>query len=645
MAISEPSRRVMLFGTEEPEPEVIRLNAGPVTLEFVSGAIRNLQIGGIEVVRCINFLVRDTVWGTLRARISKQEVESHSDHFEIRFTAFIMNNNCRMTYQGMIVGKPNGQVSYHITAKNQQDFFTNRTGLIVLYPGRNCAGCPAVVTHTDGTREESSFPTLIKAPLPFSIFSHSFTDIREISHQAQSGLWVTCTMEGDNFEMEDQRNFSDASFKIYNRSITQPIPYLLTANEEIRQSLWFHFKGEVPQRMETREIQVSVGNHTGQKMPFLGMGLSADQLEVTPRLLSLLEKASPRFLVCEMDLTKAHGSAELEKYRIICDTAHVPAVLEVIVNETSSLATLASEVAKIDLPLYAVVVFETNKRTVKEAKSVFSGIPVGGGSPLFFIHLYRNPPPDNVDFVTQTTAAIIHDSDDRAIMQTLETLPAIIASTRALVGNKKLYFGPSNIGIRKHPHAATPCQNPNQDRMTMTSADPRQRGLFAAAWSVGYLSEMAIGQVEAVSLFSPWGPFGIIYKKTDFIQPWYEGSGGKVYPAYHVIAGLAPASGHRLLLTKSSNADMVKCLGYSTGEENYLWMANLTNGDQKTVISGVNGPGSINILDESCFSEAVCAPEAFKMKAVAANPISEVHLRPYAVAMIRWPNDEKVQHM
>ncbi len=128
--------------------------------------------------------------------------------------------------------------------------------------------------------------------------------------------------------------------------------------------------------MTTREIHVVVGNQTARKMPSLGMGLSTDHLEGSPLLFSLLEEASPRFLVCEMDLTKGHGAAELERYKIICDVVHTQAVLEAVVNEKSSLATLASEVARIDLPLYAVVVFETNTLIFEDPKSVLSGIPV-----------------------------------------------------------------------------------------------------------------------------------------------------------------------------------------------------------------------------------------------------------------------------
>ena len=41
--------------------------------------------------------------------------------------------------------------------------------------------------------------------------------IRTLSHEAAPGLSVSCRLEGDTFEMEDQRNWTDASFKTYVR--------------------------------------------------------------------------------------------------------------------------------------------------------------------------------------------------------------------------------------------------------------------------------------------------------------------------------------------------------------------------------------------------------------------------------------------
>ena len=56
-------------------------------------------------------------------------------------------------------------------------------------------------------------------------------------HEIAPGTWATCTMEGDAFEMEDQRNWSDASYKTYVRPLARPWPYTLPKGEPVAQSV------------------------------------------------------------------------------------------------------------------------------------------------------------------------------------------------------------------------------------------------------------------------------------------------------------------------------------------------------------------------------------------------------------------------
>ena len=49
------------------------------------------------------------------------------------------------------------------------------------------------------------------------------------------GLWARFEFEGDLFEMEDQRNWTDASFKTYSTPISLGWPHRAQAGQEIRQ--------------------------------------------------------------------------------------------------------------------------------------------------------------------------------------------------------------------------------------------------------------------------------------------------------------------------------------------------------------------------------------------------------------------------
>ena len=51
------------------------------------------------------------------------------------------------------------------------------------------------------------------------------------------------TAEGDVFEMEDQRNWTDGSFKTYVRPLALPWPYRLADGEVLRQSVTVSWTG------------------------------------------------------------------------------------------------------------------------------------------------------------------------------------------------------------------------------------------------------------------------------------------------------------------------------------------------------------------------------------------------------------------
>ena len=60
--------------------------------------------------------------------------------------------------------------------------------------------------------------------------------MRAITHRA-CRRQRECRMEGDTFEMEDQRNWSDASYKTYVRPLALPWPYQMPAKRAVRQQI------------------------------------------------------------------------------------------------------------------------------------------------------------------------------------------------------------------------------------------------------------------------------------------------------------------------------------------------------------------------------------------------------------------------
>ena len=81
-------------------------------------------------------------------------------------------------------------------------------------------------------------------------------------------------MEGDTFEMEDQRNWTDASYKTYVRPLALPWPYTLEPARADRQSVTLAIEGDVrPMRPPAKLLSSSNWVPKPGRCPPIGVGL------------------------------------------------------------------------------------------------------------------------------------------------------------------------------------------------------------------------------------------------------------------------------------------------------------------------------------------------------------------------------------
>jgi len=627
-AIVGPSRAVKLCGTEATDPPRRRLAAGRLTAELENGQLRYLSFGGIETLRGIAFLVRDENWGTYAAQVDELEVEESAESFVVSYRAVCADPRQRLVYEARISGSSNGSLTFDAVATPETDFITNRAGFVVLHPA-GLAGQRLKVSHVDGRESDTRFPRVISPSQP--VF-----DIRALSHEVASGLWATCRMEGDAFEMEDQRNWTDASYKTYVRPLALPWGYTLAKGSRHEQTVRLSFAGRLGggSKEKGSDVRIRLGGNLATHMPDLGVAVPAEEAQAALAASETLRTLNPHFLVCNVDARDGRGLRELEAYRQVAEAVSARIVLEIIVPDERdaavSLAPVAEAIRRARLRLESVVVSSAadlkswqpgakrpEKPTVEEicgaARAAFPGVNLGGGMLSTFTELNRKRPKgEPFDYVTHTTCSIVHAADDRSVMETLETLPAIIASTRAMIGDKAHRIGPSAIAARSNPYGKGLADNPRNERVCPTDRDPRQRGLFNAAWTLGYVAACALGGVEAVAIGAATGPLGFIYRHASYPQPYFDSIGGSlVYPAFHVMAGLARGRGHRLVEARVSQPGSAAALAWSDGDRTILWLANLTAEPLKVQIEGLGDRARrVSVIDAAVFEQTVRRPDA-----------------------------------
>ena len=193
---------VICFGTDEPTPGERIFSAGALTLVLSDGAIRCLSWHGTEVVRGIACPVRDANWATYPSVLADERIAQSPDEFEISQTRLVADGALRVNLA--FKGRSDGSFSATVEMSAGAEFITNRAGFTLLHPLRDVVGTPMRIIHPDGSVTSCRFPLLIS---PEQVVA-AIAGLR----YCVDGIDTAITFQGEVFEMEDQRNWGDASF-------------------------------------------------------------------------------------------------------------------------------------------------------------------------------------------------------------------------------------------------------------------------------------------------------------------------------------------------------------------------------------------------------------------------------------------------
>ena len=650
MTKPDPSRAIRLYGTEEPPAEERLLKAGPLSVLFDGANLRDIRMNGEEVIRAVSFVVRDKDWATLIPEISDLRIEEEASRFRISYRAGVAAKGECFAYSVAIDGSADGVLTYAGRGTTQTGLLTNRTGFVVLHPIEGVSGSPATIMHTTGEKVETRFPVEIDPVQPMM-------DLREIIHHTPGGQRVSCLMEGDTFEMEDQRNWTDASYKTYVRPLALPWPYRIEAGEVVEQKITLTVTGspKTSSRQAGVGVAVTLGEPQGS-VPPLGVGLQPEDAPAALDHGATLRGLGAAHVICHHDPRRGHGRETLARQVEVVAAMGAEAWLEAVIEHVdddgaaAEIAALGEVAASLGHPFTTVMVSPAPDlkctlpgsawppapdaaKLYAATRRAFPKSRIGGGMFSFFTELNRKrPPTEALDLVTFTTAAIFHAGDDRSMMETLECLPHIVRTLPTITRGLPYSVGPSAIGLRDNPYGEAPVANPGNIRQAVNFNDPRQRGIMGAAWNLGYFAAFA-PTADAIALGGAVGPFGVLSVPTSFPQPWFEGR-GELYPVWHVLRGLAKLRGSPLLSLQSSVPGAVRGLAATTPDGTEIWLCNPSPNRLEATLP--EGFGAAAVLDAASFVAASERPDLLdRLKPLASRTVS---LDAYAVVRARRPS-------
>ena len=629
-------------GGNHPPQERYVLAAGALSLQFVSGELRTIRLGKREVLRRIYVAVRDQQWRTIPAEISHLHVDARPDWFHVAFDARHRWGDIDFCWAAQISGDAHGTIRFAMEGRALVSFLRNRIGLCVLHPIDECAGRPCVVEHSDGSLEEGKFPRFISPHQPFK-------DIKALAHTVQAGLRAEVRFEGDIFEMEDQRNWTDVSFKTYSTPLDLPFPVMIAAGEQVRQSVTLSWVGQPPAHPahKSREIELSVDGQSGP-LPRLGLSTSGQGRPLSEREVHRLRALHLSHLRVDLYPGRSGAAAVLRSAAGQARAVGVPLEVALFLGQApgADLHTLADMLHEVQPSLGHWLVLSADEATTPEDAARLArpmllaystSAAVGSGTNGDFTAINRTHPPlQDIDMVCYSVNPQCHAFDNDVLFENAEGQGLTIESARHFCGRLPLAIGP--ITLRPRP------RTPLVDAPTTAGAIPdhvdrRQMSLVGAAWTAASLRQMAEHGAHSATYFETAGWLGVMEREEGCDRPGlFPSIAGSVFPLYHVLADVGEFAGGSTLATMSSHKLVATGMAMRRGDRLRILLANMTGDEHQITVRGLPEAVRVRLLDETTALAAITAPETFRRRrgvnCTTTGGSLGVLLRPYAVARI-----------
>ena len=236
--------------------------------------------------------VRNSNWGTVLGEISDLNIEDMGDSFKVTFKSTHQQADIDFEWIGTITGATDGTITFDFDGTANSTFQRNRIGFCVLHQ-MECSGVNCRVEHVDGSVSEGIFPEDISPHQPFF-------DIRAITHEVSPELKVRVLMEGDTFEMEDQRNWTDASYKTYCTPLALPFPVTVNQGDRVQHKITVSLEGAIPDAAESAggiTFTMAIGDST-TSLPPIGLGIASHGQALTSKQTDWLRQLNLSHLRC-----------------------------------------------------------------------------------------------------------------------------------------------------------------------------------------------------------------------------------------------------------------------------------------------------------------------------------------------------------
>ena len=504
----------------------------------------------VPVLRGIRFVTRDADWRTaddvvLDAATTARE---HGGHLRVDASArFDDTEVLRWTLDASADGDT---LHVDVTATVTAPFRRNRVGFVVLHPP-TLAGVPLVVQHPDGTETTTAHPIDIAPHQPArDVAGYTWDTGRR---------QVRLDLGGDVFEMEDQRNWTDASYKTYSTPLAEPFPVDLGPGSTVRQTLTLRVTatgrtarqgGATPTRCIPRRGAApfsATGTPVGHPAPASALPDAdtdtdtatdtGDGSSAAPAL-QLLAGSGPAAerpaddallrglaVLVEPVLGDPDTAAVLAGARR--DAQGAPLDVRFVTDDPTALRA-AIESALADGPVVRVGAFHPVSHgttaelqgALRRASAELDGLEVVAGTRAHFTELNRGI--DDLRAwdgpLTFSVTPQMHDRSRTQVTESVRMQREVVRCASRLAAGRPLHVGPVTLRPRFNA-VATSARRPVTDptaaggygpETVPDATDPAQHGVEAGVWTAASVAALTAPGVASITLAEAWGRRGVV---------------------------------------------------------------------------------------------------------------------------------------
>lgn len=504
-------------------PDTTRVEHGDFTFDLARAAVRNVRYKNVQIIDLLYTAIRPWDWSTLDPDEHSEDVTVTGDICVITIKDLFAE---ALDARTEIIISPDNKFTVNYELRGLTEYSVNRWGICFCL---NSADWMGSTVHSQGNQYQ--LPAAISPQrVVDGITQGLFPAGNQMRFVAPDNRSIKVNSTGKVLEAEDQRNWTDNTYKIYSGSLSEPRPYVTSAGSAWSQSVTFEIDPPSKQVADGSKIVVK----EIESLPSIGLQFNTDSLLPTDALNTALffldidhirvneesltaqkiNTVSANGLIVEAALLSSHSEEKLHQ-----DIAHlnkqIPAGSRILIQREGR-----EIVEQLDLP---------------PNKSLSSFIP---GTDAYLVDLHRNKY-NFGESISYSMAPTVHSSDTETIFKTLYTQAESINFAQEFLAPQVL-ISPITFSTRGNPETG----HSRDQRINFASPEMalRVRTIGGAAWTLGSIFALASAGAYSGTWHELFGEYGVIYPDSEAV---------KFSPTFHALSALGAHHANQITIATS----------------------------------------------------------------------------------------------